>query len=75
MTHLICTSKYLKRCKLWEGSHEYLDFKYGQGISLENLKTRLIEFNTYIDLTESELEYVNAIQKTIDDPLGLEIES
>ena len=75
MAHLICTSKYLKRCKLWEGSHEELDFKYGRGISLENLKTRLIEFNKYPDLMESELEYMNAIQKTIDDPLGLEIES
>ena len=75
MAHLICTSKYLKRCKLWEGSHEELDFKYGRGISLENLKTRLIEFNKYPDLMESELEYMNAIQKTIYDPLGLEIES
>lgn len=71
MRYPIVSVKYLKLCKLWEGSMLHNTFKFGGGLPLEDVQMKYFTLTACDDRTPAENELLEALRKTIADPLGL----
>ena len=60
---MIVSAKHLKKCVLWYGSSEELDFNFG-GLKLAVVKKKIESLQRCPDRTPNEDEYLQALIKT-----------
>lgn len=62
---------HLRKCKLWVGGMEHLEFQYG-GLKMKSVLTKIKSLELSDDKTPDEVEYLEALRKTRDNPLDVE---
>jgi hypothetical protein len=60
----ILTCRFLRVCKLWDGSNEYLDFTQGKGIRASRVAAHIKSLEACDDRTPAEDEYLEALRQT-----------
>jgi hypothetical protein len=61
----ILSSRFLKLCKLWPDSMEFLNFKYRGGITSSQVKVKIAAMERADDRTPCENEYLDALKRTL----------
>lgn len=63
----VVSTAFLRPCKLWDGSHEFLEYKYGSGLRRSRVVHKIGLMEACDDLTPDEQEYLEALRKTLKD--------